>query len=66
MVDWLVNKARELNLDLIEVETLPDSHDYKPYESTRAFYCAAGFKYVLYRKSSVLDHEDSLVMQKPL
>jgi ribosomal protein S18 acetylase RimI-like enzyme len=50
----------------VQVETLGDSVDYEPYERTRAFYRAAGFRYLRSEMTDDPGMPESLWLRKPL
>jgi ribosomal protein S18 acetylase RimI-like enzyme len=52
--------------EVVLVETLGDSIDYEPYERTRAFYRAAGFRDFKRVMTDNPGMPESLTLQKPL
>ncbi len=66
LLRWLEKEAKRLNLHSIEVETLPDEDDYKPYKNTRKFYYKHGFKRVEYRKARVKGWDDQILLEKKI
>ena len=46
LLGFLSKNAKKIKSKKIEVETLTERENYKPYESTRAFYNKYGFKKV--------------------
>jgi len=50
----------------VQVETLGESVDYEPYERTRAFYRAAGFRYLRSEMTDNPGMPESLWLNKPL
>ena len=44
LLRWLEKEAKKEKYKTIQVETLTDEEDYKPYELTRNFYYKRGFK----------------------
>ena len=66
LLDWLIEETKRLNLQAIEVETLPEEVDYKPYDSTRAFYYKNGFKKILYKKATTEGWDDQIVLERKI
>lgn len=66
LLNWLENKANRLDLNSIEVETLPEEDDYAPYKQTREFYYKNGFKRIGYKKARIKGWDDQIVMEKKL
>jgi len=66
LVKWLENKAKRLGAKTIDVETLTDKENYKPYEITRNFYKKLGFKklYEMPRRKEGWDIQ--ILMEKKL
>jgi len=60
--DWL----RESGAIEIQVETLGESVDYAPYERTRAFYRAAGFRFLRSEMTDNPGMPESLWLHKEL
>ena len=48
---WLIKESKKLGVKKIEVETLTEEENYKPYELTRNFYKKQGFKKIYTRKA---------------
>jgi len=46
LVERAANDLASDNATIMMVHTLADTVDYEPYEATRAFYCAVGFKHL--------------------
>ncbi len=44
LLAYAENRLRDAGATIVQVETLGDSVDYEPYERTRAFYRAPGFR----------------------
>lgn len=66
LLSWLEKEAKRHNLHSIEVETLPDEVNYKPYKLTRDFYYKNGFKRIGYKKAKIKGWDDQIVMEKKL
>jgi N-acetylglutamate synthase-like GNAT family acetyltransferase len=66
LLEWLEKESRKFKLHTIELETLPDEVDYKPYEQTRAFYYKNGFKRTLYKKATISGWDDQIILEKML
>ena len=66
LLNWLENEGRKHGLRAIEVETLPDEDDYKPYQKTRSFYYKNEFKRILYKKARVKGWDDQIVLEKKI
>ena len=66
LLSWLEKEAKRLGLYYIELETLPEEEDYKPYELTRNFYYKYGFKKVHYEKASIKGWDDQIILEKNL
>jgi GNAT superfamily N-acetyltransferase len=64
LIEYLEDEGKKLGLYYIEIETLPEEVEYKPYEITRAFYYKNGFKRILYRKATIDDWDDQIVLEK--
>jgi N-acetylglutamate synthase-like GNAT family acetyltransferase len=66
LLNWIEEKAKELDMHSIEAETLPDEDDYKPYKQTREFYYKNGFKRVEYRKARIKGWDDQILLEKSI
>lgn len=66
LLKWLEKKAKKLNLYSIELETLPDEDNYKPYKLTRDFYYKHGFKRIYYKKARIKGWDDQIVLEKKI
>lgn len=66
LLHWLEKESRKFGFHSIEVETLPDEDDYKPYQRTRSFYYKNGFERVFYKKARVEGWDDQIVLEKKL
>lgn len=64
LLKWLEKEAKKYKLHSIEVETLSDEDDYKPYKRTRDFYYKNEFKRILYKKARVKCWDDQIVLEK--
>lgn len=64
LLNWLTNKAKDLGMYAIEVETLPEEVEYEPYAKTRAFYYKNGFKRIAYKKATIDGWDDQIVLEK--
>jgi len=62
----LEDVVKQLGLHSIEVETLPDEDDYKPYKQTRNFYYKSGFECVLYKKATTEGWDDQILLEKKI
>lgn len=66
LLDWLEKEAKGLGLYSIEVETLPDEDNYRPYKQTRSFYYKNGFKRIFYKKATIKGWDDQIVLEKKI
>jgi hypothetical protein len=66
LLDWLVNKSKELGMYTIELETLPEEVEYEPYVKTREFYYKNGFERILYRNATIEGWDDQVVLEKKI
>ncbi len=66
LLDWLEKEAKRLGLYSIEVETLPDEDDYRPYKQTRSFYYKNRFKRMFYKKATIEGWDDQVVFEKKI
>jgi len=62
----LVKKCKQLDIKIIETDTLADTENYEPYVKTRAFYHSVGFKDVEIIKKGYEDGDDKLILQMDL
>ncbi len=63
LLDYVVSEARKLGMKTIEVETLTEEEDYKPYELTRNFYKKYGFKKIYTKRAVKKGWDDVDVME---
>ena len=66
LLTWLKKESKKFKLQSINVETLPDEDNYKPYQQTRAFYYKNGFKRILYKKAKIKGWDDQIVLEKKI
>lgn len=66
LLTWLEDEGKRFGFHSIEVETLPDEEDYKPYQRTRSFYYKNGFERIGYKKARVKGWEDQIILEKKL
>jgi GNAT superfamily N-acetyltransferase len=66
LLEWLVNKSKELGMYTIELETLPEEIEYEPYVKTREFYYKNGFERIFYRKATIEGWDDQVVLEKKI
>lgn len=64
LIKQLENICRENKISEIETDTLAETEDYKPYESTRKFYHSVGFKDVEVIKKGYPQGSDKLILRK--
>ncbi|MBU0957233.1 MAG: GNAT family N-acetyltransferase [Nanoarchaeota archaeon] len=64
MLDYLEKEARKIKSNYIEVETLTEKDNYKPYRLTRDFYKKYGFKKLYLKKAPKPRWDDVDVMGK--
>ncbi len=62
LIEKLIDICKKNNIKEIEIDTLADTENYKPYEKTRGFYHAIGFKDVKVIKKGYPDGDDKLVL----
>ena len=66
LLNWLIEKSKELGMYTIELETLPEEVEYEPYVKTRNFYYKNGFERILYRKATIEGWDDQMVLEKKI
>ena len=66
LLKWLEDKSKKIGSKVIEIETLPESEKYKPYEITRAFYKKHGFKKLYIKKPRKKGWDPQVVLEKQL
>ena len=66
LLGYAEDQLRESGAAEVQVETLGESVDYEPYERTRAFYRAAGFRYLRSEMTDNPGMPESLWLHKSL
>jgi len=66
LLEKLVSEFKKSGVKEVRVNTLGDSVDYKPYEETRAFYRAMGFRDFERIKQDNPECEELLILRKKL
>jgi len=66
LVEFAEDRLRSSGATEVQVETLGESVDYEPYERTRAFYRAAGFRFLRSEMTDNPGMPESLWLHKPL
>ena len=66
LLKWLVKFVKSIGSKAIEVETLPATYKYKPYEQTRAFYKKHGFSELYIKPPKRKGWDKQVVMEKKL
>ncbi len=66
LIKRLVDICRKKQIKEIEADTLAQTEDYKPYEKTRNFYHALGFKDIKIIKKGYSDGDDKLILRRDI
>jgi len=66
LLEFAGDRLRRSGATEVQVETLGESIDYEPYERTRAFYRAAGFRYLRSEMTDNPGMPESLWLHKSL
>ncbi len=66
LLNQLLKKARKINSSSIEVKTLAEKEDYKPYELTRSFYKKHGFKKIYTEKARIKGWDNQDVLERKI
>jgi GNAT superfamily N-acetyltransferase len=66
LLKYIEKEGKKNEMKKIEVETLPEEYDHKPYELTRNFYYKNGFKRVEYKKARIKGWDDQIILEKDI
>ena len=66
LVDRTIERLTQAGVEQLRVDTLSDAVDYEPYERTRRFYRALGFRELYRRKQDNPECPELLVLEREL